>query len=354
MIISVSHSFRPAPPHESLLHAPHGFLQHPAAVRQACPLLPCGMQICSGRNMPDSQPRDDAFSRPIPAYDGNLRPGPVVPRPSRPLLLPVTLIGTIVIVWTWSVITGVSWLAPRPVDLETWGGNIALLTLTGEPWRLFTSLFMHAGVLHLFVNMYFLLQIGPLLVLRKGSTGFAIVYLVGGLLASTASAWWQAQILFGQSGDFSGNQMPALKLIVSVGASGAIMAVSGALAWSLVSSHYRSHAGSRNKMADKQLMHALLRTIGINVALGFFIPGLDQAAHVGGLLAGALLGFVLPDDGGHATSATRWLRHLAAVMAGAVLLLGFLTWMNTTQLQRVKDELLQQQASPLPPGTSVP
>lgn len=37
MIISVSHSFRPAPPHESLLHAPHGFLQHPAAVRQACP-----------------------------------------------------------------------------------------------------------------------------------------------------------------------------------------------------------------------------------------------------------------------------------------------------------------------------
>jgi rhomboid protease GluP len=304
--------------------------------------------------MPDSQRRDDAFSRPIPAHDGNPRPGPAIPQPSRPLLLPVMLIGINIIVWTWSVISGISWLAPRPVDLETWGGNIALLTLTGEPWRLFTSLFMHAGVLHLFVNMYFLLQIGPLLVLRKGSTGFAIVYLTGGLLSSAASAWWQAQILFAQAGAFPGNQMPALRLIVSVGASGAIMAVAGALAWSLVASHYRPDAGSRNKMADKQLMHALLRTIGLNVALGFFIPGLDQAAHVGGLLAGALLGFVLPDMAGHAKGAARWLRRLAAVMTGAVLLLGFLALTNTTQLQQMKTELLQQQTATPPPGTSAP
>ena len=264
------------------------------------------------------------------------------------------LIGINVIVWTWSVVNGVSWLAPRPADLETWGGNIALLTLTGEPWRLFTSLFMHAGVLHLFVNMYFLLQIGPLLVLRKGSAGFAIVYLAGGLLASAASAWWQAQILFDQAGAFSSNQMPALRLIVSVGASGAIMAVAGALAWNLVASHYRPDAGARNKMADKQLMLALLRTIGFNVALGFFIPGLDQAAHVGGLLAGALLGFVLPDEAGHVKGTTRWLRRLAAIMTCAVLLMGFLALTDTTQLQQVKTELLQQQTAAPPLGTSAP
>ena len=304
--------------------------------------------------MPDSQRRDDAFSRPMSAHDENPRPGPAMRPPSRPLLLPVTLIGINVIVWTWSVISGVSWLAPRPVDLETWGGNIALLTLTGEPWRLFTSLFMHAGMLHLFVNMYFLLQIGPLLVLRIGSAGFAIVYLAGGLLASAASAWWQTQILFAQAGAFSGSQMPALRLIVSVGASGAIMAVAGALAWSLVASHYWPHVGSRNKMADRQLMQALLRTIGLNVALGFFIPGLDQAAHVGGLLAGALLGFILPDEAGHAMNAARWLRRLAAVMAGAVLLMGFLAVMDTTQLQQVKAELIRQQPGMPPPGTSAP
>lgn len=294
--------------------------------------------------MSDPQRSDDPFQRPIPFAATSVEP----PRRSHPMLLPVLLIVINAAVWLWNIAQGVNWHAPKTADLQDWGGNIALLTLTEQPWRLFTSMFLHAGVMHLFFNMYFLFQIGPLLVLRKGSIGFAIVYLCGGLLASASSAWWQTQRMFAQGVAPIADGLPPLKLIVSVGASGAIMAVAGALACSLVMSHYRARAGARRHTEviamERQLMQSLLQVIGMNVLLGFFIAGLDQAAHIGGLLAGALLGFVLPDVASRATTASRWLRAAAAVGISAALLAGIWTIAaNTPQMQRVK-AVLQQEA----------
>ena len=89
-------------------------------------------------------------------------------------------------------------------------------------------------------------------------------------------------------------------------------------------------------------MQSLLQVIGINVAMGFFIPGLDQAAHLGGLLAGALLGFILPAAADRLPAPTRWLRTAAAAGLSAALLLG--GWMlaaNMPQIQQIKAIMLQ-------------
>ncbi|MDO5653425.1 MAG: rhomboid family intramembrane serine protease [Brachymonas sp.] len=242
------------------------------------------------------------------------------PNPYRRLFfLPVVFIALNVAVWFWSVSKGVSVSAPHPAQLQQLGGNIALLTFTGEPWRLFTSMFLHAGLMHLAFNMFFLYQIGPLLVRREGNGGFALVYLAGGLVASIASAWWQARGLV---------DTDTRRLIVSVGASGAIMAVAGALAWGLVATNYLRDNSPPDPMANKQLTNALLRTIGFNVAFGFLIPGLDQSAHIGGLVAGALIGAVWPPPDAAYVQAgmqppSHTARRLLALVVAVVLVMGF-------------------------------
>ena len=270
-------------------------------------------------------------------------PRPELPLPANPMVLPLLFIAINVAVWLWNVFSGVHAFAPKTADLESWGGNTAILTLTDEPWRLLTSMFLHAGAMHLFFNMYFLFQIGPLLVLRKGHAGFAVVYMCGGLLASASSAWWQAHNLFADGASLVAYNLPRLKLIVSVGASGAIMAVAGALACNLVLAQRRARSGrggTHGSVAEKQLMQSLLQVIGVNVAMGFFIPGLDQAAHLGGLLSGALLACVLPAATDRLPASARWLRVLAAVGISAVLLLGVWTLAaNAPQMRQVKEQL---------------
>lgn len=296
--------------------------------------------------MYDPSSRDDRFTNSTSMQAPMHMPPPLLPSgahgPRHPLLLPGLLIAINVGVWLWTVLGGANAFSPTPAELETWGGNSALLTLNDQPWRLFTSMFLHAGAMHLFFNMYFLFQIGPLLVRRKGHAGFAVVYLGGGLLASMASAWWQLQSIL-RTGV---GQLP--RLIVSVGASGAIMAVAGALACSLVLGQWRAvHAaggtrGSAYSGADRPLMQSLLQVIAVNVAMGFFISGLDQAAHLGGLLAGALLGLILPGVANRASVAQRLLRTAAAVGASGLLLAGaWLLIRHGQQFERAYELLLR-------------
>lgn len=269
--------------------------------------------------MYDPSQRDDRFTERMP---------PVLRQPSHPMWLPLVCIAINVGIWLWNVLSGVHTFSPEPVDLEAWGGNRALLTLNDQPWRLFTSMFLHAGAMHLFFNMYFLFQIGPLLALRKGPAGFAVIYLGGGLLASMASAGWQLYRLLQAV-----NAGRPLLQIVSVGASGAIMAVAGALACSLVLSHWRAQNAARGhaySVAEKHLMQSLLQVIAVNVAMGFFISGLDQAAHLGGLLAGALLGLIVPNAADRLPAAKRWLRVAAAAIVSLVLLAA--SWWLVTRL----------------------
>jgi rhomboid protease GluP len=141
--------------------------------------------------------------------------------------------------------------------------------LQGEWWRLVTSMFLHGGFIHLFLNGWALYQLGTLFELLMGSARLLMVYFLTGIAGSLASAF------------ITGNH--------SVGASGAIFGLMGALIAFLL-----KHRDNLTPQAKSLLMQLLLWA-GINVFLGFSTPGIDNAAHLGGAAAGLLLGFTLPE-----------------------------------------------------------
>jgi rhomboid protease GluP len=137
----------------------------------------------------------------------------------------------------------------------------------GQWWRPLTSMFLHAGWLHLLLNGWALYQLGSLFEILIGSGTMLTVYLVSGLSGSLASLLWTHG--------------------ASVGASGAIFGLMGALIAFLL---------RRREMLTpfaKSLLGQLVLWAGINVYIGFTTPGIDNAAHLGGCAMGLVLGFLL-------------------------------------------------------------
>jgi membrane associated rhomboid family serine protease len=151
----------------------------------------------------------------------------------------------------------------------------------GEYWRLVTPVFVHGSLLHLGFNMYALWIIGPTVETLYGSPRFLLIYVVCAAAGSAASYV------------FSSAQY-------SVGASGAVFGLFGVL---LVADRVHKPALTRNA---RNLTMQIGGLIAINLVIGFTIPGIDNAAHIGGLLAGAWLGWVLVPRG--ATLASFWSR----------------------------------------------
>ncbi|HWS50442.1 MAG TPA: rhomboid family intramembrane serine protease [Microbacterium sp.] len=129
-----------------------------------------------------------------------------------------------------------------------------------EPWRLLTAVFVHGGFPHLALNMLALWMIGRSLEPMLGRARFLALYLIGGLGGSVAVACL----------DFDA---------ATVGASGAVFALMGAL---LVLGR---HVGAN--------VTGILVILGINLVMGFFLPGISWQAHVGGAITGALIGLIL-------------------------------------------------------------
>lgn len=139
----------------------------------------------------------------------------------------------------------------------------------GELWRLVTPLLVHANLLHIFFNMYALWIAGPLVEGIYGSVRMFAMYLICGIAASVASFIFTAG--------------------PSVGASGAIFGLFGVLFAAM-----RTHQPLLDRRA-RALTTQIGTLIVINLVIGFGLMGgiVDNAAHVGGLLAGLWLGFLL-------------------------------------------------------------
>lgn len=153
-------------------------------------------------------------------------------------------------------------------NLLTRGAIVPGLLASGEWWRIFTAMFLHAGWLHWAANSWTLYQLGMLYEAMFGSRRFAIVYFVSGGIASIASS---------------------LRVeTASVGASGAILGVLGAFFFSI-----RRSPQWRHEPWTKGLISQLMFWAFLNIAIGFS-PGLpiDNTAHIAGLVAGILLGFI--------------------------------------------------------------
>jgi membrane associated rhomboid family serine protease len=168
------------------------------------------------------------------------------------------------------------------------------IALGHQYWRLITPMFLHAGLIHLAFNSYALYLLGFLVEDAFGKARFLAIYFIGGFLASVTS------FAFGPTGE------------VGVGASGAIFGLLGA--W--VAFNYRRRT---SPMASANLRWALM-LIGLNVILGFSIPGIDWRAHLGGLVAGSLLGAVLEGFGPRTLRPLVQVGGLIALVAGGIAL----------------------------------
>jgi rhomboid protease GluP len=138
-------------------------------------------------------------------------------------------------------------------------------------WRLFTAMFLHAGLVHLAFNMYALYLFGYLVEGAFGWRRFLAIYFVAGFLGGATS------FVFGPAGE------------LGVGASGAIVGLLGA--W--MAFNYRRRT---NAMASANLQGALMLIL-LNALLPFIIHGIDWRAHLGGLVAGFAAGWLAEGTG---------------------------------------------------------
>ena len=246
-----------------------------------------------------------------------------------------TLVAINVGVWLLQVFSGVSPVSPSSMALVAWGGDMPLYTLTGDAWRLFTAMFVHAGIVHLALNMYVLAFTAPRVEYEFGTARMLGIYLGGGLLASCASVLW---------GEMRSTPYhPVGLLTVGVGASGAVMALFGSLLTGLVLPPPRfAHLP---KSQQPGIHRGLIQAVAINVGMGFLIKGVDNAAHVGGLLGGVALGVVMaavPEAVGARATLSRYIvaAALVAVCTGALLRGG-----NTPQLLLLRSEIDAERAA---------
>jgi rhomboid protease GluP len=156
-----------------------------------------------------------------------------------------------------------------PIEVETlvrFGASNKGLIISGEYFRLITSIFLHAGAMHLIFNMYALYVLGPQLESFLGKGKFLTIYLFSGFLGNLLSM-----------------VLSPTDNIVSVGASGAIFGILGSLLY--FGYHYRLYL---NGVLRSQIIPIILLNITIS-----FLPGIDTFAHLGGLMGGLLMTMAL-------------------------------------------------------------
>lgn len=142
----------------------------------------------------------------------------------------------------------------------------------GDYWRLVTSIFGHHDALHIALNLWCLTAAGPLVEQIFDRKKMIILYVVAGVASMAISHLWYAVLPFGSP------------FTVSAGASGAVCGMIGA-AW----------IGARRLgPSGKQVADGMKRWAFLMVAWGFFVPGINNAAHLGGFVVGAGLAYVVP------------------------------------------------------------
>ena len=147
------------------------------------------------------------------------------------------------------------------------GAVVPLAVAHGEYYRLLTAGFLHFGIMHIAFNMYALAQAGMVVENIYGSARFVVIYFVA-LIAGNVLAY----VTTIGTAD------------ASAGASGAIMGLFGAMA----------ALGIKTPRLRGTLLQWALFPIIATLANGFANPGISNAAHIGGVIAGAIAGYVLP------------------------------------------------------------
>jgi membrane associated rhomboid family serine protease len=158
----------------------------------------------------------------------------------------------------------------------------------GQWWRLVTAMFLHAGLLHIGLNLWVLFDVAPEVEGLFGVSKFAVLYLATGIAGYLASLWWIPGAL-------------------AIGASGAIMGLIGIL---IGASFHHGHLG-------KAYRSMLWRWVIYIFIFGLFF-NVDNAAHFGGLAAGFILGYLIP-EGQPETRASENLWNALAILSVVII-----------------------------------
>jgi len=191
----------------------------------------------------------------------------------RPVSLPIPLHQPVV-TWVLLALIGVAFVVETLAGgsqntgvLVRLGAKVTPLIAAGEYWRLLTAMFLHIGLMHLLFNGYALFIIGTELEQLLGAGRFLAIYLLAGLGGNLASY------------AFSPN--------LAAGASGAVFGLIGALA-----AFFALHRETLGAWGQRRFLN-IAGLIVINLIFGFVQPGIDNLAHLGGLLCGLVLGWAL-------------------------------------------------------------
>ena len=156
------------------------------------------------------------------------------------------------------------------------GKALYLLGMTGGPswicghyWTLFTASFLHGSLLHIFFNLSWLRQLGSLTVHLLGPARFLIIYFITGAGGFLLSNFW--------------SNSP------TIGASCSIFGLLGVLL---------AFSQRRGGVLGVNLNRQIWAWTIIGLALGFVIPMINNAGHIGGLITGYVLGYILPKQEG--------------------------------------------------------
>lgn len=144
------------------------------------------------------------------------------------------------------------------------GAKVNSLISQGQYYRLITCMFLHGGIIHIALNMYALVAIGTLVEDIYGKTKYTIIYFISGLISSIFS------FEFSQS--------------ISIGASGAIFGLLGASLVFGIKMKDRIH---------KDYIINVLSVVVVNLIIGFSMPNVDNFGHIGGLIGGIIISYVL-------------------------------------------------------------
>jgi membrane associated rhomboid family serine protease len=174
-----------------------------------------------------------------------------------------------VLLFVAAALGGAGWLIPNAATEIAAGSNFGPLTTNGEWWRLITALFVHFGILHLLFNMWALAAFGALSERLLGTISFVFIYFVCGIAANLASITLRPSV-------------------DTAGASGAIFGVLGAL----LAVYWRNKRTLPFSVVRSERTAVIMFTCLAFVG-GFLYKGVNNAAHLGGLVTGLLLGLTL-------------------------------------------------------------
>ena len=163
-----------------------------------------------------------------------------------------------------------AWISKNIFNIDIYtliimGAKVNSLIDKGQVWRLITCAFLHGGLIHIFFNMYALKILGPEIEYVYGKIKYLVIYLLSAIAASIFS------YIFGPQS-------------VSVGGSGAIFGLFGSML--IFGIKHRKQMG-------KAYMMNILQVIFVNVIIGISSSNIDNAAHFGGLIVGALIALLL-------------------------------------------------------------